>query len=348
MTNYLKCLILLLFVGNLAIAGEKKVRCVIHGELIGMEAKEVLLVDATVDSRYHGTYVPVEDGRFKYVLELPHVEGYKLIFVTKNPRVWYTVPFIVENGKLHITVNADKSYEIRGGVFNDRYRKYQELQQQEIGWKRFSFMHKFCAGQWDELYYFLVVDELQRRQVYQAELDDELENAYHVLAEKFASSKYTCLGKMLIDGFHSVKPGGHYVEFEAPDLEGRVVNVPEVINGKIAIIDLWASWCMPCRAKAKMMIPIYEKYKDKGFEIVGVAREFKNTERMKQAIAQDKYPWLQLGELAEIVDPLYVGKCRGRCLSGRSGRDDSCRESEAGRSTEGFRAEIGGVEDFYS
>ena len=102
---------------------------------------------------------------------------------------------------------------------------------------------------------------------------------------------------MLIDGFHSVKPCGHYVEFEAPDLEGRVVNVSEVIKGKIAIIDLWASWCMPCRAKAKMMIPIYEKYKDKGFEIVGVAREFKNTERMKQAIAQDKYPWLQLVEL---------------------------------------------------
>ena len=85
-----------------------------------------------------------------------------MIFVTKNPRVWYTVPFIVENGKLHITVNADKSYEIRGGVFNDRYRQYQELQQQEIGWKRFYFMHKFCAGQWDESYSFLVGDELQR------------------------------------------------------------------------------------------------------------------------------------------------------------------------------------------
>ena len=44
MTNYLKCLILLLFVGNLAIAGEKKVRCVIRGELIGMEAKEVRII----------------------------------------------------------------------------------------------------------------------------------------------------------------------------------------------------------------------------------------------------------------------------------------------------------------
>ena len=67
--------------------------------------------------RYHGTYVPVEDGRFKYVLELPHVEGYKLIFVTKNPEVWYTVPFIVEEGKLHITVNADKITWETGRVF---------------------------------------------------------------------------------------------------------------------------------------------------------------------------------------------------------------------------------------
>lgn len=69
--------------------------------------------------------------------------------------------------------------------------------------------------------------------------------------KNFASSKYTCLGKMLIDGFHSVKPGGHYVEFEAPDLEGRVVNVSEEIKGKIAIIDLWASWCMPCGQRRK-------------------------------------------------------------------------------------------------
>ena len=73
--------------------------------------------------------------------------------------------------------------------------EYQELQQQEIGWKRFSFMHKFCEGQWDELYYFLVIEELQRRQMYQSELDEELEHAYHVWQKKFVSSDYTRLGK---------------------------------------------------------------------------------------------------------------------------------------------------------
>jgi len=288
---------LFLFLGNVVLADENKVRCVVHGKLVGMEVEDVLLVDATLDSRYHGTKVVVKDHCFEDVLELPHAKGYKLIFVTRKPWKWYTVPFIAEDGEVDITVNVDKNYTVKGGKFNERYQKYRELQRQEIGWKQYSFMHKFCEGQWDELYLFLVVEELQRRQTYQSELDEELERAYHVLAEKFVFSDYTRLGRMLVDGFHNIRPGGHYVDFEAPDLEGCKVKLSDVIKGKVAIIDLWASWCMPCRAKAKAMIPLYEKYKDRGFKIVGVAREFKNTDRMKQAIKQDGYPWLQLVEL---------------------------------------------------
>ena len=286
-----------LFLGNVVLADENKVRCVVHGKLVGMEVEDVLLVDATLDSRYHGTKVVVKDHWFEDVLELPHAKGYKLIFVTRKPWKWYTVPFIAEDGEVDITVNVDKNYTVKGGKFNERYQKYRELQRQEIGWKQYSFMHKFCEGQWDELYLFLVIEELQRRQTYQSELDEELERAYHVLAEKFVFSDYTRLGRMLVDGFHNIRPGGHYVDFEAPDLEGCKVKLSDVIKGKVAIIDLWASWCMPCRAKAKAMIPLYEKYKDRGFKIVGVAREFKNTDRMKQAIKQDGYPWLQLVEL---------------------------------------------------
>ena len=286
-----------LFLGNVVLADENKVRCVVHGKLVGMEVEDVLLVDATLDSRYHGTKVVVKDHCFEDVLELPHAKGYKLIFVTRKPWKWYTVPFIAEDGEVDITVNVDKNYTVKGGKFNERYQKYRELQRQEIGWKQYSFMHIFCEGQWDELYLFLVIEELQRRQTYQSELDEELERAYHVLAEKFVFSDYTRLGRMLVDGFHNIRPGGHYVDFEAPDLEGCKVKLSDVIKGKVAIIDLWASWCMPCRAKAKAMIPLYEKYKDRGFKIVGVAREFKNTDRMKQAIKQDGYPWLQLVEL---------------------------------------------------
>ena len=214
-----------LFLGNVVLADENKVRCVVHGKLVGMEVEDVLLVDATLDSRYHGTKVVVKDHCFEDVLELPHAKGYKLIFVTRKPWKWYTVPFIAEDGEVDITVNVDKNYTVKGGKFNERYQKYRELQRQEIGWKQYSFMHKFCEGQWDELYLFLVVEELQRRQTYQSELDEELERAYHVLAEKFVFSDYTRLGRMLVDGFHNIRPGGHYVDFEAPDLEGCKVKL---------------------------------------------------------------------------------------------------------------------------
>ena len=60
MTNCLRWLILFLFLGNVVFADENKVRCVVHGKLVGMEVEDVLLVDATLDSCYHGTTVTVK------------------------------------------------------------------------------------------------------------------------------------------------------------------------------------------------------------------------------------------------------------------------------------------------
>jgi hypothetical protein len=45
------------------------------------------------------------------------------------------------------------------------------------------------------------------------------------------------------------------------------------------------------------MIPLYNKYKDKGFTIIGVAGEFKNTDRLVAFLEKNKWPWLNLVEL---------------------------------------------------
>ncbi|MBQ8695558.1 MAG: TlpA family protein disulfide reductase, partial [Bacteroidaceae bacterium] len=51
--------------------------------------------------------------------------------------------------------------------------------------------------------------------------------------------------------------------------------------------------CGPCRRTSMSFIPLYNKYKDKGFTIVGVASELES-EDMRLAVEKDGYPWLNL------------------------------------------------------
>ena len=95
-----------------------------------------------------------------------------------------------------------------------------------------------------------------------------------------------------------IKVGNRYIDFTAPALDGTLHTLSKEIGGKIALIDLWASWCGSCRRTSKSMIPLYEKYKERGFTVVGVARESKR-EDMERALARDGYPWLNLLELQD-------------------------------------------------
>lgn len=91
-------------------------------------------------------------------------------------------------------------------------------------------------------------------------------------------------------------PGNKYIDYEVTDSNGKQVALSSLFTGKVIYIDLWASWCGPCRKHAKTLIPIYEKYKDKGFQVIGIARESAE-ENMHKALAKDGYPWLNLIEL---------------------------------------------------
>lgn len=124
-----------------------------------------------------------------------------------------------------------------------------------------------------------------------------LSELFPTFSKLYPSHPYTQKIAEMLNAIHNLKVGDHYLDFSAPTVDGEVKKVSELIKGKVAVIDMWASWCGPCRYLSKSMIPVYEKYKDKGFTIVGVAAEFKTKEPFKAAVKKDKYPWTNLIEL---------------------------------------------------
>lgn len=81
-------------------------------------------------------------------------------------------------------------------------------------------------------------------------------------------------------------------EFSFPNLDGKMVNLKD-LRGKVLIVDFWASWCGPCRQETPNVKAVYNKYKDKGLEVLSVSIDKKENE-WKKAVEEDKLTWLQL------------------------------------------------------
>lgn len=68
------------------------------------------------------------------------------------------------------------------------------------------------------------------------------------------------------------------------------------LRGKYVLIDFWASWCGPCRRENPNVVRLYNTYKDKGFEILGVSLDRDRT-RWLDAIENDQLTWLHVSDL---------------------------------------------------
>ena len=246
----------------------------------------------------------------------------------------FSLPVIIEEGNIQIKIYKDDiaSSKISGTTSNDHFNDYKyetkefveaidlikkdiqkaaqngkndlilDLQQdyKSVQDQIYSYELEFLKRNYDS---YLSIILLERFVINKVLSVSEAKEIYNLMTDRIKNSD---IGIKLKESYEnpisSPQIGDFAPDFTAPNPDGKNQNLNDML-GKVTLLEFWASWCGPCRRENPNLVKIYNKYKDQGFEIIGVSLD-KNRPQWIQAISDDYLTWNQVSNLKFWQDPI--------------------------------------------
>lgn len=272
----------LLFSGSTLIAQEKK-NVEISGTLSGVTSGKIYLqkfnnkIFSSVDS------AEIKDGKFllKEKLILPELYG-----LTTNPNKSPLYVFL-EAGKVTVNLDTAKYYSnstVQGSASNDLFAAYKK----QRGVKIDEFIKQNPTS--------IVPAYVLYRDFSYRLSPEEIKANIALLDPSLQQSQYVTVLNELITVLNTVSIGKKAPDFTSLTPEGKSISLAGQL-GKYLLVDFWAAWCGPCRRENPNLVKAYQKYHEKGFDVLGVSLD-KSKEDWVKAIKTDNLNWAQVSDLA--------------------------------------------------
>ena len=126
------------------------------------------------------------------------------------------------------------------------------------------------------------------------ELRTMIDNIHH--ADSTLSTANLKLAEEYVEKQERVQAGQPIIDFTQNDADGNPVTLSEHAQGKLLLVDFWASWCPDCRKANPDVVAAYQKFHDQGFDVLGVSFDT-DKEKWLAAIEKDGLTWTHVSDL---------------------------------------------------
>ncbi|WP_019037454.1 TlpA disulfide reductase family protein [Psychroflexus tropicus] len=117
---------------------------------------------------------------------------------------------------------------------------------------------------------------------------------YNNFDENVKNSVYGKSIKRFLELYKNPQIGDPYIDFSMTNENDELVKLSD-FDGKLILLDFWASWCRPCIEEYPALKKAYSSFKEDGFEIVSISQD-QTKKRWLKSIEENELNWVNLWE----------------------------------------------------